>query len=113
MNIEERIGRAINLIQNGWTKHELARDDKEQPVSPFAAIARKWCLIGALARASGIQDYSVDPQHRKVIRILRHLIGKEMEYVFEWNDHGERTQRDVLILLRKALVKAKEKAHVS
>lgn len=47
------LGDAKSLVESGWTKDTLARNESGYPVAPGSPEATCWCLVGALVKASG------------------------------------------------------------
>lgn len=96
------LGNASDFVKRGWTQVSYARDKKDNSVSPLDPKACKWCLVGALRKAS-----SEDPTYMRrldrlkvsanVHRSLKDFINYGS--LTNWNDEDGRTQAEVISLL--------------
>lgn len=87
------LGRAIALIEKGWTKGAYARDAENVNVDENDPSACSWCIQGALYRAGAGTE-----MQEAVESAVETLTGAEYIHVF--NDAPERTKEEVLELLR-------------
>jgi len=58
--LKELKERVLEILRQGWTKAENARNVNQQPVSTFSPDATCCCLWGALCRAYG-EGFSMPP----------------------------------------------------
>jgi len=82
--------------EGAWTQGVMASDQDGLVCWALAPQARSWCLLGALHRCYNDTDYgyAVDD----IESILR-LQG--YDYPEAWNDAPERTQAEVVALLKE------------
>ena len=82
-----------------WTRGCLARSERGKPVDCDSALARSFCLLGAIEGADSQKRlplyYSCD--------ILMLLGFKSTEAMVRWNDKRGRTHAEVLARLDKAI----------
>lgn len=74
---------ALDVLQtpNKWTKGRFAQDAGGEGCDPCCVEAEKFCMIGALRKASGFShNYLV----LRILPVVRRVIGTEN--VAEWND---------------------------
>ena len=84
---------------NRWIKDDLANTEaglKTQPGSPYAV---KWCLVGALTKAS--MPYSNMECLWDAMTLLKDITGASL--LTQWNDDKERTHEDVMDAFDKAI----------
>ena len=95
MTTTQLLERAIKRIKQGWTQKATARDSCKQPAFSDSPPAVRWSLIGSLMcpirftyqQAKAWEYFPKEIQDRPTT----------------WNNDPERTQEDVLLLLRNAL----------
>lgn len=79
-----------------WTRHELARDERDHAAPPCSKRAVKWCVAGAIQRVTaGDRELIV-----RALEPLRPIMGGLP--VGEWNDRAVSHQVDVVLALRSA-----------
>ena len=112
--------RAAELVRNGWCQGHEALDEDGYSVPTFDSSPVKFCLTGAIQRASGEIIYGAMPGEdeqwnnrcfapyiRHVEKIL-HARGVRMDDQFQggitsfWNDQKERKREEVVALLDDA-----------
>ena len=93
--------KAADLIEKGWVQGELAKDKNGDSCSSHNKNATHWCLAGALNLAGfgSISPSSYD----NLISFL-----SLDDPITIWNDDFNRTQEDVVGLLRDAAKRADE-----
>lgn len=99
------IDQMINDIfksKDDWTKDALARNKGKRVVTPFAADATCFCLIGGLAKAIGKRSFENKAPTGIYMR-ARRAIAIELNggSVTSWNDSYDRTFREVKSMLRR------------
>ena len=98
----ELYNKAADMIGRGWTQKVYARDERGYSVPPSELVAKSWCLLGAIsvvAMSWGPKYYS--STFGKLVENLE-LNGT----VNKWNDHPDRTQGEVVALLREAAARS-------
>ena len=101
------------LVQQGWTQFCCARDALNETTGPSNPKAVKWCLFGAVARASFIvngpnslfhEGYSL---RNKTTAVLDNIvIATTMAHeIVTWNDGPNRTQEEVIQVIDMAIEK--------
>ena len=88
---------AMTFVEKGWTQCASARTKEGSACNPSNKAAVSWCLLGALRVASG---RLLGPGFEE--NVLNHL-GLHM-FSAIWNDHPDRTQEDVVELLRQSAI---------
>lgn len=97
------ISNMISLIKHGWTQHVMARDTKGEEINWFSKEAQSFCLVGAYANTLGSTGIPRSVQNAVATVITKVLIRKATEDSWnDWNDAPERTQQDVIVLLKEA-----------
>lgn len=103
--MREIFSKAADLVEVGWCQGVFARRfDGSRLIGwslPYDPAAGRWCIAGAIRRAvldggSHVVDHI---QISEVERELRRILGMELA---TWNDAPERTQAEVVAVLRKA-----------
>ena len=102
VRLERILDGAYELVRRGWTQRANARNASDEPVSAHDPGARKFCMIGACHRARELLQPGGEVSMAEVLLWRRfadeHLCGQSMS---RWNDQKERTQAEVLLLLRQ------------
>ena len=98
MTDAEMYNKAADIIEKGWTRKVAARNELGYSVHPTAGDATSWCLSGALTVVSRIAE-GFDLYESNFIGLIRNL-GLS-EHATKWNDDPNRTQKDVVELLRE------------
>ena len=80
-----------------WTQHELARDADGDVTGPSKDNAVSWCTIGAIMRVART-DERADARARLAKTLER--AGHDSDITC-WNDAPERTQTEVVAMLRR------------
>lgn len=111
MKIADVLDKAADLIEpkGRWAQGAYIRDGmghlliRAEPNACF-------CVLGALAEASGIRPYKPWDGHDadRAREPLAETIGITVHEIPEWNDAPERTQAEVVAKLREAAAKARE-----
>lgn len=87
-----------------WTKGAYARNAQHEPCEPQDDGACQYCLIGALALASG---GGLTEEEQKVFgaaeSALCALLPPRVGGLAQWNDYHARSHADVLALLDRAI----------
>ena len=99
MKYSEVYNKAADLVEKGWTQYAMARDVHGSKRDFGSKDASSWCLSGALHL--GCCDLSSVSSYRKLTSYL--LLE---DYLFVWNDAPDRTQEDVIKLLRDTATRA-------
>jgi hypothetical protein len=98
--VKDTILKALALIENpeAWTQGASAQDSAGLPVPPESPQACRWCILGAIDKASNY-DYNRWLEATRQIRDV--LRGKATSIsIAAFND--SHTHAEVLALLRKA-----------
>lgn len=92
--------RAIKRISKGWTQHSYARGPDDRRRSSYSQEATCWCLSGAL----GFDDPEpMRPEQTHALHLIQQKMNEldfDTDHITEWNDDHNRTQEEVLSLLR-------------
>ena len=93
--------KAADLVEKGWIQGEMAKDKNGNSCSSHSENATHWCLAGALNLAcfGSISSSSYDS--------LVFFLSLD-DPMTTWNDDLNRTQEDVVELLRDAAKRADE-----
>jgi hypothetical protein len=95
--------KAADLLEqpNAWCQGDIAKDAEGNRV-PFATDPKacQWCLIGAICH---VAKHAPDDEIAKVGAAIS---DDEYLTIAGWNDAPERTQTEVVAVLRKAAAKA-------
>ena len=93
---------AADIVERGWTQHAYARDDDEINCKIGSEKAVSWCLSGALLLTFDrlCEDLPMFTWH-----LLSNYLGLSVS-IANWNDNPDRTQKDVVKLLREAAKRA-------
>ena len=105
------VSEARRLVKRGWCQGAHARDKAGREVPSWSEEARSWSLLGALLSSWHRQDSQAAPD---VVAHLAdaHALGEATEVVGQvvgtaaldrWNDHAERTRKEVVAALDGAL----------
>lgn len=106
--ISEMLEQAADLLEKGWTQGDLRRHD---PVTG----GYRYCALGAVRKVSN-DMHNGNLQYEGLVYVIkavgwgvvpehwdRTARNQEIErLIFEWNDHDDRIQSDVLDAFRKA-----------
>lgn len=95
--------RTKEYLKKGWCQHSLAMTKDDKAVTVHDPEAIKWCLIGAIFRASDDirNEFPETRCHdRAPMSIIASLIK---EPVPTWNDAPGRRKEDVLKLIETAI----------
>lgn len=90
---------AKGYVEQGWCQGVYAQDENGHSVESQSPQAVRWCLYGAISKASEITV--IDPDTFNFLRI--NFPSIQGGYFSIWNDEKERTQEDVVDLLNKAI----------
>ena len=106
MTKTEFYNKAAALIEKGWNQNVYSKDEKGNNCNPEAKAAVSWCLSGALLRVFYLSDINYG------LPEARAYLGLGVA-VATWNDHPDRTQKDVVRLLKNAARRADEEGKTS
>jgi hypothetical protein len=89
------------IVEQGWTQGELARDENDGVRSTQSGYACKFCMTGAILRAAG--DAPEAYQVRLAIYAATKTVrGMGYSTIPQFNDAQEATQAEVAEALREA-----------
>ena len=106
MTKTELYNEAAALIEKGWNQNVYSKDKKGKSCEPWDKSAVSWCLSGALFRALDLGELGCS------LKEARACLGLEVA-VATWNDHPDRTQKDVVRLLKNAARRADKEGKTS
>jgi hypothetical protein len=99
---EQMLCEAYELVLSGWCQETDAQDELGRAIEPSSAFARRWSAVGALERVwrriPGGDDLAIEAFERANLA----LAGVVRDVPRRWNDHGDRTQDEVLEALDNA-----------
>jgi hypothetical protein len=84
-----------------WTQGEYARNAEHEAVNFLSVSACRWCLVGALAKASGRDPDDHEPVMTRVAQILRPWSPNVLVAITSFNDESEHAK--VVALLDQAI----------
>lgn len=97
---------AYRLLKKGWTQKTYATDKNGEQCSYRKSdnVAVCYCLSGAILRSGGLPG---EAAYQAIYQVL----PKQYSYmgIVAWNDQPERTQEEVLDVVKKAIKGLKEK----
>lgn len=115
---EKYLRRVRNLIRKGWIKGSPAEDSDGNLTSAFAANSVRFCLIGAMSRASNDMGLDVDAVllGRRAIQsivlpddVRRGTASTSVDYgLAKWNDQTTTTKSMVDLVLAEAITTVME-----
>lgn len=97
MKESETLRAAAKLVNHGWTQGVSSRDARGHPVAISDSSAVSFCLLGSVSRSMtgrDVQDFNSI--------LCRHLGFASSSKLVEWNDAPERTQKEVVKVLKDA-----------
>ena len=121
LSTKEILSRTADLFMrpDSWGQIHFATDKKGRPVEIGSKLATRWCLDGALVRIAtedvmAVSDGLDADEYASLIAprmaavetakgLIRSIVGENPRL---WNDAFERTQEDVLSVLRMASARA-------
>lgn len=109
-----RTVRQLLADPNHWMKYYLAKDEHDRPVYAYTPGATKWCLAGAIQRATfyggapNVHLYYETLDYLNPYLPLCHSKKIGFSGVVDFNDDPETTHQMVLDLLDKALKELEE-----
>ena len=109
MKCSEIYNEAADLVEKGWSQNAFARNKNGFSVDPGGDGATSWCLSGALwlvTYGKGTFNRPSDYRTSILYKLVQDL--KLKKFVAAWNDDPDRTQEDVVKLLRDAAKQADE-----
>lgn len=91
-DLKEQLTQVRDLLQKGWTKGALARNQQGDPVFTTDVTASCYCSVGAI--------YKIEPDHDNM-PILNYVQRKlyrkrDTSCLTLWNDTGRRKKSDVI-----------------
>ena len=98
MTTADVLGRAADLVEEGWTQDTFAEDEYGNGCDWSSEEAVVWCVSGAIRAAAGPGG-----PYKLALAVLRQEIGPR---VAAWNDDPDRTQAEVVATLRAAARRA-------
>lgn len=109
LEIAQVCERAAKRIENGhWTQETAARDNNGNPVGVTSAEAVCWCLWGAIMAETGAGDdiRTISAVEEVLYGNRRAMAVSQLEVsAVLWNDHEERTEKEVVDLLKVVSMK--------
>lgn len=99
MTTAEILLEAATIIDRGWCRGEMARDQYGQKVHTTKSTACQWCALGALALASDTNW----PAFELAAELVRSRVGEKLS---EWNDAPGQTGVNVAEEFRAAAMEA-------
>ena len=100
----EILNAAADLLEpdGAWCQREYARDADGYVTTPYSSNAVSWCAMGAIARTCQITDEaSAEDFYRARDRLRETLAWEGSPDTADWNDATERTQAEVVAMLRR------------
>ena len=87
------LDKAIELIspEGAWIQGAFARNHLNQQVTSFSSSAVCWCAYGVLIKC--------DADPHLVVEVTKSIDGADSLSI--WNDHPNRTQQEVIDLLKR------------
>ena len=104
MTDAELYNKAADMVEKGWAKRALAREEWGYATYPNADEATSWCLQGALLFA--IHEIGSRKIGAPIFDRLVKNLGLGKEPLGHWNDHLDRTKEEVVTLLREAAARS-------
>ena len=102
MEYSEVYNKAADLVEKGWTQNAQAKTGGEAKCNFDDSCAVRWCLTGALMLAY----YTLSSFGYSLTELRDYLgLGRSPSL---WNDHPDRTQEEVVKLLRETAKRADE-----
>ena len=101
--------RARALIKKGWTRRSFAKDKRDNVVWVNDPTATKFCLAGALDRATRDlgREKRKDPHQNAgsaaYARVLDVVSGKHCRLIASFNDDMTTTKQDVIAVIDAAI----------
>lgn len=107
--VAEVLTKARSILQDmGWTKHSLARDDKNLMTAVDSVDAVCFCSLGAICRAIGGRDIESPTPLERAVKIQ---LSKTMNAdIVETNDDNDTRLIHVLMAFDFAILMAEETA---
>ena len=99
----ELYSKAADIIESGWTQGVYARDEDGCSVYPQKKTAKSWCLTGALFAVAYTTDKCIS-YGLIVDNLIENLALEDTPGM--WNDSPDRTQEQVVTLLRRAAARS-------
>lgn len=95
--------------KESWCKANMAQDAHGYQTSPLASDACSFCMLGAIAKASGALRYEMNGPFRAARTFLQELLEKHYDFfsVAHFNDSHYTTHESVKRVLQHALQKLK------
>lgn len=93
--------KAVDFIRKGWCQRFYAVDRDGLMVSATDTEACRWCSLGALRVAYGVNKEE-NPAYYKVLDILQVRTQRMGISLTAWNDATGRTQEEVIALFEEA-----------
>ncbi len=84
-------------LTKGWCQNTASQDDNGNPVINRSPDAVKWCIQSS-ANMSVSNGHITDEQYRQLLMYLKN----EVFDITGWNDSPNRTQSEVIKLMRSA-----------
>lgn len=102
MKLIDQIDALIELLtpQGAWCQHSYAADHEDFQ-SPQSDEACMWCLMGGISRITGVGVMSGIESTALYMSIDAHLRGNAAYGLISWNDDKDRTQSQVIEMLKE------------
>ena len=98
---ERMLTDAYEFVLSGWCQGASALDERDHPIEPASAFARKWSALGALERAWRRSDEPAALDAFQCAKLALTAAANEVPQV--WNDNPDRHQSQVLSALAEAV----------
>ena len=103
MDMLKALKRTKELINQGWTQHTLARDDRGMMAELEDASATSFCLLGGLYRACHEQGAGWWCEEVEAARSLLKSRLDPAKSISEYNDTLGRTKAEVIDVLDRVI----------
>jgi len=97
------LGRAAQLVREGWSQQVDARDARGAPVEPWSDAGAAWSLLGSIVAALDGPGAVAEVGLAELARAMAAIAELIEEHSLQgWNDAPTRTQREVVSVLERA-----------
>ena len=105
MKYSQIYNKAADFVEKGWTQGRMAVDKHGNDCHSQSKDAVRWCLSGALSLTCVVKSFSQFSMSPRTELVKYLSLEDSITY---WNDDPNRTQEDVVELLREAAKRADE-----
>ena len=104
--ISEVLTCAADLLSapGAWTQGQYAYAENHAQADPLSEEACSWCALGAVRKCGVFDSDFSDP----ALFLLTDVRNQGFKSVAQWNDSSERTQDEVVAVLKQAAQTARE-----